>query len=117
MISLFEIENLDQRKAQMEAAKGLAKQLELRDGITLVFGEKGAFADVVPSTAGEALVRFDPKTGTVACEHTKSHEPPLVRLSLALLGSFALMLGANLLNLQYVDYLSGKVRPGTKDPQ
>lgn len=99
------------RKAQMETAKSLAKQLELRDGITLVFGEKGAFAEVVPPTAGEALLRFDLESGTIECEHSKSREPPLGRLSLAFLGSFALLLGANLLNIQYVDYMSGKAKP------
>ena len=51
----------------MEEARRFAKQLELRDSITLVFGSKAVLDQLVPSNAAEAMVSFDANSGAVVC--------------------------------------------------
>ena len=114
MISLFELDSMQGTKEAMDEARRLAKQLELRDSITLVFGEKAVFDQMVPANASEAMLHFDTNSGEVVCEYSKSREPPLARISLALLGSIGLLVAANLLNIYYVESIGGKIKHAEK---
>ena len=55
----------------MESARSAAKQLELRDGITLVFGDPETLSEVVPGSIGEAVLVYDHETGEIKLEHSK----------------------------------------------
>ena len=67
VISLFELDSKQNNKDVMEEARRFAKQLELRDSITLVFGSKAVLDQLVPSNAAEAMVSFDANSGAVVC--------------------------------------------------
>ena len=93
----------------------MVKQLELRDSITLVFGSKAVCDQLVPSNVAEAIVSFDADSGAVVCLYSKSINPPIIKVSLALLGSFGLLVAVNLLNIYYVESIGGKIKHAQKE--
>jgi len=81
----------------------------------LVFGSKAVFDQLVPNNAAEAMVSFDANSGAVICQYSKSIDPPLMRVSLALLGSLGLLVAANLFNIYYVEAIGGKIKHAQKE--
>ena len=112
IISLIDLESKENMQEAINETKKLANQLELRDALTLVIGKNSQFESVLPAKLSEAMISYDRQTGDIDFIFSKTRDPPLVRAIISLLGMFGLFIVANLVNIQYVDKLSGKVTQG-----
>ena len=112
IISLVDLESKKNMQEAINETKKLANQLELRDALTLVIGKNSQFESILPSKLSEAMISYDRQTGHIDYIFSKTRDPPLGRALISLLGMFGLFIVANLINIQYVDKLSGKVTQG-----
>ena len=106
VVSLFTTsshENSPSREA-IDETRRLAKQMELRDSVTLVFAPQTQFETLLPANASEALVSFDCETGEIKREYAaKSTNPPILSTIMSITASLGLFIFVSMVNVYYVE--------------